>query len=251
MSAGIDPPHRRVTAGEAAVGAPWGYAELLVLAAIGVLCQMAVVGGTAALVGGLGPARELLENARFAIPMQTLAWIPVLAYVAFVVRVRWSLPLNAGLAWLPMRGHPLRYARLGLLLACGSALASIVVGGPDQGSPMEGLLSAPGDLWLVAAFGVLFAPCVEEVVFRGFLYGPLERLHGGAVAVAGTTALFTVLHGAQYAWSAPRLAILAAVGLALGAVRHHSGSTVASTLVHVAYNAALFAIVGIARLGVG
>ena len=233
--------------------APWGYRELLVLAALGALCQIAGVAVVLGLLGADGPdaAEVLLSQAHVAIPLQMAAWVPVLAYIAYVVSVRWRVPLRTGLAWLPMRGTPARYARLGLLLACGSLLASIAIGGEGQSTPMDAILADPDSLWAVVGFGVLVAPCVEELVFRGFLFGSLERLHGRAVAVAATSALFAGLHGGQYGWQAPKLAVLLAVGLVLGAVRSHSGSTIASTVVHTAYNAALLVSLGISLAGLG
>jgi len=206
-----------------------------------------------ALLGADGPdaAEVLLSQAHVAIPLQMAAWVPVLAYIAYVVSVRWRVPLRTGLGWLPMRGAPSRYARLGLLLACCSLLASIAIGGNGRSTPMDAILADPSSLWAVAMFGVLVAPCVEELVFRGFLFGSLERLHGRAVAVVATSALFAALHGGQYGWQAPKLAVLLAVGLALGGVRAHSGSTIASTVVHMAYNGALLVFLGISIAGLG
>lgn len=46
--------------------------------------------------------------------------------------------------------------------------------------------------WLV--FGCVVTPCVEELFFRGFVQGVLEKALGSWSAVAGTAALFSLMH---------------------------------------------------------
>ncbi len=226
--------------------APWGYREILLLAAVGLLAQFLVtLVAVSALGGGTMPPdaalQELRASPHIVLPLQLLIWLPLLAYVWHTVAVRHSLPLRRGLAWRPLPRSAASYVRTGALLACGSALASIALADPHAANPMAELLADPDALWLVSAFGVIVAPCCEELVFRGFLFGCLERMHGTGAALFGSSAIFAALHGAQYAWQWPQLAVLVVVGAAFGAVRIRSGSTKASAIVHAAYNGALLA----------
>lgn len=235
-------------------GTPWGYREILLLAAVALLAQLLVTLGAVSVLGrvrALEPdaAMELLRvSPHIVVPLQMLTWLPVLAYVWYTVAVRHGLPVRTGLAWRSPPRSTTSYVRVGALLAFGSALASIAIGDRAGPSPMTELMSNPDSLWLIGVFGVFVAPCFEELVFRGFLFGAFERMHGTAVALLGSSALFAALHGTQYGWQWPQLLVLGLVGCAFGAVRIRSGSTMASTIVHAAYNGMLLvALVGVGR----
>lgn len=224
----------------------WGYREVLVLIVVGVLAQMLAAVAAVAIAEGFGAtgteeAQALLRrDARVAVPVQFLSWLPPLAYIALVISVRYRLPLRRGLAWIrPPR--PVRsYLRTGILLALASLLASIAIGDAGQHSPMQELLANPEHVWILASFGILVAPFFEELVFRGFLFAAFERAHGPWAALLVTSAVFAALHGAQYGWRWQQLAVLMAVGCVFGGIRMQSGSTKASTIVHASYNALLF-----------
>jgi membrane protease YdiL (CAAX protease family) len=84
----------------------------------------------------------------------------------------------------------------------------------------------------------LVAPLVEELVFRGALYGRLAR-SSTAVAGALTGALFVITHPDVRHW--PALLVVAAV---LSYVRVVSGSLVPCLALHVAFNTVgVFALV--------
>ena len=235
-------------------GAPWGYREILLLLAVALLAQLLV---TLAAVSVLGRVRALEPDAamellraspQIVVPLQMLTWLPVLACVWYTVSVRHGLPLRTGLAWNSPPRSAKSYVRTGALLAFGSALLSIAIGDRTESSPMTELLSNPDSLWVMGVFGVFVAPCFEELVFRGFLFGSLERMHGTAAALLGSSAVFAALHGAQYGWQWPQLVVLGLVGCAFGVIRIRSGSTMASTIVHAAYNGmVLVALIGVGR----
>lgn len=50
-------------------------------------------------------------------------------------------------------------------------------------------------LWIPVAFLVLIGPLLEELVFRGFLYGPIRRRVGSTIAIFLTAVLFMLGHG--------------------------------------------------------
>ena len=94
---------------------------------------------------------------------------------------------------------------------------------------------------LLVIFGVLVAPVVEEMLFRGFIFSVVDRSLGAAAAVVSTSLLFSLPHGVQYGWRWQNLLLLTAVGVAFGAGRAWTGSVRPSALMHASYNATLFA----------
>lgn len=224
----------------------WAYRELLLLAALTLVAQMAAAGATVQIlsrVKGVGEAaalEALRGDPLVAVPVQVLAWLPSLAFIAYIVTRRYGRSLADGLAWARLPRPVTTYVRTGVLLAIGSTLLAIAFNDPGHPNPMQELFSRREDLWLLATFGILVAPLIEEIVFRGFLYGALEHRHNSAVALAASTVVFAFLHGSQYGWQWAPLAVLVAIGCALGVVRMHTGSTKASTIVHAAYNGLLF-----------
>jgi membrane protease YdiL (CAAX protease family) len=111
--------------------------------------------------------------------------------------------------------------------------------------PMDKFFNDASSAYLMAFFGVLIAPVLEELFFRGMLFPTLRRGVGAVVAVVLTAAAFASIHGAQlgYAWG-PILSIFV-VGLALTIVRERTDSVAASVLTHSGYNFTLFALLWI------
>ena len=91
---------------------------------------------------------------------------------------------------------------------------------------------------LMAMFG---APIVEEIGFRGLLYGALAKAHVNEHIVVAITALvFALFH-----FEPKRFIILFAIGMILGEVRRRTGSTSAAIVAHIVNNtpAALYILV--------
>jgi membrane protease YdiL (CAAX protease family) len=83
---------------------------------------------------------------------------------------------------------------------------------------------------LVVAAGAL-GPFVEELFFRGALFGALSRRYGRALALAGVTLLFAVAHRDARGFLPDLLG-----GAIMGLVRVWSGSLWPAVLVHGAFN---------------
>ncbi|MEY2476572.1 MAG: Type prenyl endopeptidase Rce1-like [Actinomycetota bacterium] len=77
------------------------------------------------------------------------------------------------------------------------------------------------------------AAVAEEAFFRRLLYGALER-HGAALAVAGSTILFALVHVTVYGWWV--LPIDLAAGLVLSWQRWATGSWTVPAVTHVVAN---------------
>lgn len=224
----------------------WAYRELLLLGAITFAAQVLATGAAIQIVskvtgvGEAGALEAMRQQPAMAVPVQMLAWLPSLAYIAYVVKRGYGRSLADGLAWARLPRPVTTYVRIGVLLALGSTLLAIAFNDPEQRNAIQELFGRREDLWMLAAFGTLIAPLIEEIIFRGFLYAALEYRHNSPVALAVSTVVFASLHGSQYGWQLPQLSVLVAVGCAFGIVRMQTGSTKASTIVHAAYNGLLF-----------
>lgn len=85
------------------------------------------------------------------------------------------------------------------------------------------------------AFGLLVglgAPIVEELAFRGLLFGSLAKRGWGPVISIGVSALvFSCFH-----FEPIRIPLLLSTGLILGWARYHRGSTTVSIIAHMTNN---------------
>jgi hypothetical protein len=135
----------------------------------------------------------------------------------------------------------LAYLLGGIPLAVSAAVLSHWLPTPAGETPFEELIRGRNALLVVAPFVVLLGPVFEELVIRGFLFAAIERPHGSLPAVLVTSAIFSLLHGWQYAWQWQSLLLLSGAGILLGTVRARTQSVVPSTLLHAGYNATLFA----------
>jgi sodium transport system permease protein len=102
---------------------------------------------------------------------------------------------------------------------------------PELVKGLERLLSFDGSpLWAVILLGAVVPAVCEETLFRGLIYGALER-SGARVALIGSTLLFALAHGSVY-----RLVPTAMLGLAMGLLRWRSNSLLPSTIFHALHN---------------
>src|SRR4051812_31515163 len=85
-------------------------------------------------------------------------------------------------------------------------------------SPFDKFFQTPLNGYAIAILGILFAPFMEELFFRGFLYPVLARRLGVAASVLLTAGLFGIIHYPQYkAWGPVFIVFL--VGVILTMVR--------------------------------
>ncbi len=171
----------------------------------------------------------------FAILIFMIAWLGFRSQEGFWAAIHWN--------W---RGSRV----LGLLLG-GFVLALVVDFAESylpipKSLPIEKVFSEAAAAYLMSALGVVLAPLLEEVFFRGLLYPLMRRTVGVAAAVLFTATTFAFIHGAQlgFAW-APLLSIFV-VGVVFTLVREKTESVAASFLMHCGYNLTLFGMLWIA-----
>ena len=141
--------------------------------------------------------------------------------------------------------HMLYLALLGALAVCPvSLLADVTEGLLGRFVPLNGMQSDPLTLEQFLPMllkGVLLAPVCEELFFRGYFFGVMER-EGEATAVWGTALMFAVLHGVSAALPGHVL-----LGALFALLMLRTGSILAPMLLHASFN---FSILIISFLGV-
>jgi membrane protease YdiL (CAAX protease family) len=105
--------------------------------------------------------------------------------------------------------------------------------------PMDEFLQTQRQAYMLSIFGVTFAPLLEELFFRGFLYPVLARRLGMSMAVLLTALAFASIHGAQLMYSWGPVLVIFMVGMVLTITRAITKSVAAGLLIHVAYNGTL------------
>lgn len=102
-------------------------------------------------------------------------------------------------------------------------------------SPFDQFFDRPLDAYAFAFLAIAFAPFMEELFFRGFLYPVLARRVGVVGAVFLTASIFAFIHVFEYKAWGPVL-IIFLVGVVLTLVRAKMKSVGASFIVHSVYN---------------
>ena len=180
----------------------------------------------------------------------------------------WNRPFVQGIQWNLRAARRYWY----WLLLCGVALTAAAQGAlhffPPVNEPsMERMMSSTRGAWFTAAFGVLLAPLMEEVAFRGFLLPALATAYDWLLLERTPAALqrwqssadhsraalafaavfcsvpFALLHAGQlqHAWGA--VSILYVVSVMLSLVRIFTRSVACSAAVHAIYNLSVFVAV--------
>jgi membrane protease YdiL (CAAX protease family) len=88
----------------------------------------------------------------------------------------------------------------------------------------------PGRIAMTAAI-VVIGPIVEELLFRGAIFGPMSKRHRTSTVIVVCAALFALVH-VQPTVMAP----IFLLGLVMGYLRAASGSLIPPLLFHVSFN---------------
>ncbi|KXK05963.1 MAG: CAAX amino terminal protease [Acidobacteria bacterium OLB17] len=98
------------------------------------------------------------------------------------------------------------------------------------------LRSSPTAAYAMAVLATLFAPFVEELVYRGVLYSAFERATGSIAAVLIVTFLFAGIHYPQYWGSSGSIIAITLLSFVLTAARSISGNLLPSVILHFVFN---------------
>jgi uncharacterized protein len=214
----------------------WGFAEVLLVAAL--FLPAVWVGSLAVEAAGA----YLHRNAQLGLPLLIAEFLGyAIVFVALrLLFARHGKPLFESLAWVPQPFRVRNLIMLGVALAAVVIILGNVLGLPNVETPFDKLLSDTASRIGIAVFGVTLGPVIEELLFRGFLQPVLVDSMGVLPGILVTSILFGAMHLTQNAniWQSGVLITL--VGFVLGVVRHVSGSTRASAITHISYNALPF-----------
>jgi hypothetical protein len=161
--------------------------------------------------------------------------------IHFTVR-KYGVPLSVlGLRW-PVRGGfwstlgiaiALVIAGLGVNYAYFAALSGVGIN-PD--TDIEEIFQSPGPVITIAFLSLLFAPLMEEVFYRGFIFGGLRTRWGVACAALASGLLFGVSHIGNPA-GLYLIPPITAIGAMFACAYAYSGSILTSFLAHFLFNA--------------
>ena len=184
---------------------------------------------------------DSLREAPMVVAVQFVWWALLMGFIYGVIAIKHQMAFWPAIGWRRLNRPPAVYLLWGILLAFSVAALSQLIPMSPERMPIHDLIKDRNSLILLALYGVLLAPPVEELVFRGFLYTVVERSRGPLLAVVVTSIAFSLPHASQYGWQWQNLLLLTYVGVIFGIVRARTQSVVPSTLLHVGYNATLFA----------
>jgi len=216
----------------------WGYADLLMFVGLTIPCMLISLGAVRGVmwIFGLHPTQKTWE----LLPEQALLYAMLTAALAAIFRLQYDRPFWRSLAWIPFRLPPLWPVILGFSTAIVVSLVGVLIRVPTAENPMTQLLKDRTSMVMIALFGVSVGPLCEELFFRGFLQPLLVRSLGVAAGIAASAVPFSLLHFQQYGNSWRHVAVILIAGVAFGWMRHATGSTRASTLMHASYNGLFF-----------
>jgi membrane protease YdiL (CAAX protease family) len=95
---------------------------------------------------------------------------------------------------------------------------------------------------LVTIMSSMVSPIVEEIAFRGYLQGTLERLFPAAIAVLFSSLLFMLAH-LNHGWYWPKLTVYFLAGVVFGLIAWRTNSILASLPVHIVGDLTFFVLV--------
>jgi membrane protease YdiL (CAAX protease family) len=188
---------------------------------------------------------ELATNDKTAVLLQLIALFPVHILTFILV---WALITRFGkrsfwaaIGWewppeFPWWLEVIVSVAIGIVLfVVGNVLAKLL--GAGAPTKLEQIInSSIAARYAISFLAVFTAPFAEELVYRGVLFAPLQRLAGTPTAIFIVLALFTVIHVPQY-W--PNIGVIAAVALlsiALTLVRAFSGRLLPCVVIHLVFN---------------
>jgi uncharacterized protein len=214
----------------------WGFAELLLITALFISTIFA--GGIA--LRAVSPYQP--DDPRLGLPLLLLELIAYgVVFIALrLLFARYGQPLFESLGWVPQPFRPLHLVMLGVVLTVVVILLGYLLAIPNVQVPMDKLLKGALNRIVIAAFGTTLGPVIEELLFRGLLQPVLVDSFGVLPGILVTSAIFGGMHLMQYGFLWQSGVLITLVGFVLGVVRHVSGSTRASAITHVSYNALPF-----------
>jgi hypothetical protein len=221
---------------------PWTGWDVLLIAITAALSSFAALAAVFVMRDRGRSLQALASSAWILVPAQMAGYVITFLLMYVLVTRVYRLPFWRGIQWIWPRNpvSAISFALVGVMLAVGLGLLQRLLPMP-QHVPFDRLFTTAAAIHLMAVFGILVAPFMEELFFRGFLYPVLTRW-GKGMAILATAMAFAVVHGGQYAWAWSAVLLMFIVGLTLTIARASTGSIAPGFLIHASYNATLFMV---------
>jgi len=214
----------------------WGFGEVFLSVAIFLVAVWLIAGLVASVI------HDSARLGYWVVAEEFAAYVVLFGILKILFQMR-GHALFESLGWVRQPFNPFYLALTGFLLVLVSFGLQILLRTPDVETPFSKMLdSGWGSRLAISLFGVTIAPIVEELLFRGFLQPVLVAATGVFPGILATSVLFGTVHLTQNAglWQAGLTITVA--GFVFGVIRHISGSTRASSIVHIAYNVVPFVL---------
>lgn len=198
-----------------------------------------------------GDAKKLATNVAIGLLVQLATYVLTVAFMilliwqkykmSFLEAVKWNMP-KARVGWGA-------FAVGAGMAVVTQALSALLEPWIPKSLPIDEVFRTSAAAYALAGFGILVAPFVEEMFFRGFVFPALARPLGLLPAASLTAAGFAAIHGTQLSYSWIPLVLLFLVGMVLTLARAKLQSVAVSVLMHIGYNTTLFTALYIATQG--
>ncbi len=251
MNPSLPPSNRSSYQVQRSSRAPWSFREILAVLAVGAVIAIAL-GVAGVVVAALLP-NEMLPAAS---PPAELAAVASAIYGGFGIGTWLVIVRRKRLPWSSLGLVPVRAKTALTMIPAGLVLLFVNLllltpltfflglGDPDSGQEQQEIFSPEGGLraldylWLLIPLAIL-APIVEELGFRGLLYGYMRGRTGVVLSIVVSALVFAVLHVVI-----PPLFVMGAI-LAFLAERYRS--IVPGIVLHATNNALVVVIIAIAN----
>jgi hypothetical protein len=207
------------------------------------------------LVGGLISGYVIISEAQPTVGLLVLALAAPTVLAAgtamLITKVRGNGPrIDLALEW---SWHDVRLGLAfgfgGLALTIPASIIYVAIVGEDAtsavGDVFGGIRAGPALAALVLVIVVLIAPTCEEILYRGLLWGGVEKLAGRWVAFAVTTLMFALAH-----FEVTRTPLLFVVAIPIAIARLYTGRLLASIVAHQINNLLPGIVLALGLLGV-
>lgn len=162
--------------------------------------------------------------------------VPTVLAAATALLITWvrgnGPRIDLGLVWSWRDlGLGLAFGFGGLALTIPASIVYVAIVGEDAtsavGDVFGGIRAGPALAALVLVIVVFIAPMCEEILYRGLLWGGIEKLAGRWVAFAVSTLLFAIAH-----FEFTRTPLLLVVAVPIAVARLYTGRLFASIVAH-------------------
>jgi membrane protease YdiL (CAAX protease family) len=227
---------------------PWNFIDVLLIAGFAFLSQVLLIGVAMAVAHSMARFHklsppDLATNAVVLVPAELGGYFILIVFMALFLKGKYGARLFSAIRWnLPSMDKAAIALGGGVAFAIFSdVLSSMLSRWIPKSLPIEELFRDTSSAYAIALFGIFVAPFVEELFFRGLLYPVLARGLGVTRAIVLTSVAFAAIHSPQLAHAWVPLAVILLFSVLLTVVRDRTKSVAMTTLIHMGYNATLFA----------